>query len=106
MLDSIEKDNKTISEAYKGDELVWELPTVMVSDINLYAGIQTVVFTTYPSRCNVVVTVNGKEVANGLSSPGGVFTCNVNPSLKSKDNVVIEITKSGWGDLENVYLIY
>lgn len=106
MLESIEKDNKTISEAYKGDELVWQLPTVMMSDINLYAGIQTIVFTTYPSRCNVVVTINSKEVANGISSPGGLFTSNVDTTLKKGDLVIITITKSGWGNLENFYTVY
>lgn len=106
MLESVEKDNKTISEAYKGDELVWKLPTVMTSDVNLYVGLQTVVFNTYPSRCNVVAEVNGKEVRNGLSSPGGLFTFNVNPPLKKGDRVSITITKSGWGNLENFYKVY
>lgn len=106
MLDSIEKDNKTISEAYKGDELVWKLPTVMTNDINLRAGLQSVVFNTYPSRCNVVVEINGKEIANSLSGSSGLFSFSIDPPFKKDDYVIITITKSGWGHLENAYLIY
>lgn len=105
MLDSIEKNNKTISEAYRGKELVWQLPTVMTSDIDLYSGTKTVNFTTYPARCNVVVTINSKEIANNQSSPGGVFSFRCDPPLKSGDYVVIEITKPGWRKLRNAYSI-
>lgn len=106
MLDSIEKDNQIINQIYKGKELVWQLPTVMTNDINLRAGLQSVVFNTYPGRCNVVVEVNGKEIANGLSSSGGLFSFSIDPPLKKDDYVFMTITKSGWGDLENAYLVY
>lgn len=106
MLDSIENDNKTISQMYKGDELVWEMPEVMMGDVNLNPGFTSIVFNTYPSRCNVVVTVNKKEVANRQSSPTGLFSCLVDPPLKKGDHVVIEITKSGWGDLTDFYSVY
>lgn len=106
MLESVERDNKTISEAYKGDELVWKLPTIMMADVNLRSGFKTIILNTYPGRCNVVITINKKEVANGLSSPSGVFSVSVDPVLQKGDFVVIELTKSGWGNLENYYSIY
>ena len=105
MLDSIEKNNKTISEAYRGKELVWQLPTVMTSDIDLYSGIKTIRFITYPARCNVVVTINQEEVANVLSSPSGLFSFFIDSPLKKNDYVVIEITKPGWRKLRNAYSI-
>lgn len=106
MLENIENKSGTVCEIYKGDELVWQLPTVMMSDINLNPGFTSIVFNTYPSRCNVVVTVNKKEVANRQSSPTGLFLCLVDPPLKKGDHVVIKITKSGWGNLENFYTVY
>lgn len=106
MLESMKKDNETINQIYKGEELVWELPMVMMSRIDLMAGFDTIKFTTYPARCNVVVTINNKEVANSRSTSSGLFTCSVNPPLKSGDFVTIEITKSGWADFENFYSVY
>lgn len=106
MLESVEKDNKTISEAYKGEELVWKLPTVMISDINLYEGVRNIAFTTYPSGCNVVVIVNRKEVANRISSSTGYFSCRLDTPLQSGDDVTVKMTKSGWRDLRNSYSVY
>ncbi|EFM24757.1 hypothetical protein HMPREF9225_1623 [Peptoniphilus duerdenii ATCC BAA-1640] len=105
MLENIEKNNKIINQMYKGKELVWQLPTVMISEVNVYAGIQTLVFTTYPARCNVTVTVNDKEVANAQSSFDGNFSCGLGTPLRSEDYVTIKITKSGWRDLRNNYIV-
>lgn len=98
MLDSIEKDNNIISQMYKGNELVWEMPTVMTSGFDLYPGTKSISFTTYPSRCNVVVTINDKEVANDKSGINGAFFCSLDQPLKDDDYVVIKITKPGWMD--------
>ena len=98
MLDSIEKDNNTISQMYKGDELVWEMPEVMTSDFDLYKGMKTIDFTTYPAVCKVKVEINSKTIIEQTTSGFGGFSSGLESPLKNGDKVVITISKPGWKD--------
>lgn len=98
MLDSIEKDNNIISQMYKGDELVWEMPQVMTNDFDLYKGMSTIEFTTYPALCKVKMEINGKTIIEQTTSGFGSFSIGLKQPLKSRDKVVFTISKPGWKD--------
>ncbi|WP_282925164.1 hypothetical protein [Peptoniphilus genitalis] len=98
MLDSIEKDNKTISQMYKGDELVWEMPEVMTSGFDLYKGTTTIEFTTYPADCKVKIEINGNTISEQMPSGFGGCSAGLESPLKNGDKVVITISKPGWKD--------
>lgn len=100
MLDSIEKDNKTINQMYKGKELVWELPTIMTNNFNVTSGSKTISLVTYPPNCQITITVNDviyKKVSDGFGS----IIITLDETLKSRDNVDILIEKAGWKSLNN-----
>ena len=98
MLDSIEKDNNIISQMYKGDELVWEMPQVMTNDFDLYKGMGTIELTTYPDLCKVKMEMNGKTIIEQTTSGFGSFSIGLEQPLKNRDKVVFTISKPGWKD--------
>lgn len=105
MLDSVEKDNKTISQMYKGNELVWEMPQVMTNNFDLYAGMSTISLTSYPSDCDVKIEINGKITAERKTSSLGSLACGLRSPLKIDDRIVITISKPGWRKLIESYHI-
>lgn len=105
MLDSIEKDNNIISQMYKGNELVWEMPKVMVSEIDLHSGMSTIKFTTYPAGCDVKIEINSNIIIERKTSAYGTVVCGLKSPLKIEDDIVITISKPGWGKLINDYHI-
>lgn len=98
-------ENKLIVEMYKGKERVWELPTVMTSMIELKPGDQSIRLTTYPSGCQVTITVND-VVYEKNSGPSGSVVFTLNEALKNEDSVDVLIEKDGWKSLDKFFMIY
>ena len=106
MLDSIENKNGPLIAIYKGDEIVWEAPVIMIGDVNLQSGFTTIKFKTYPGKCYVTVWINRAIVKESQSSPSGVFVFSLNTPLKRGDIVNLTLKKRGWKDTYQRYEVY
>lgn len=98
MLDSLEKDNKTINQMYKGNELVWELHACMLKVDNVSAGSMGLNLKFYPNNAQVTVTINkavgGMEKYN-IEGVTGEHYQPIN-KLQSGDKIIIFAKAIGW----------
>ncbi|WP_141553743.1 hypothetical protein [Peptoniphilus duerdenii] len=69
---------------------------MMTSDINIYPGLTDLAFNTYPAKCKVKISLNGKFFTEGVSSVSGSFTCSFDNSIRQDDYITVEISKEGW----------
>lgn len=71
----------------------------MTDNFVIKAGDKAIRLTTYPSGCQVTITVNDVGYKKETGPSGIALT--LNEALKSGDNVDILIEKDGWKSLNN-----
>lgn len=110
MLNSITTNGKTISRIYKGSDMIWEMPYIMYSNLNVSRGSNNIIFITYPSNVQVSVTIykndNTEEKYTNASSTNGSVSFLLKTKLEIDDYVAINLKKFGWKDTDITYIVY
>lgn len=92
--------NKRVVEIYRGGELVWERPTVLVAADNIITGKRTINISTYPTGCRVLIVVKNnqtnKHEERKIIGFGLQQRLSLKSPLESGDYVEIKVEHDGW----------
>lgn len=97
--------NKRVVEIYKGGELVWEMPLVMVK-VAARKGRKGITVDAYPASANVQIFLNNNLLGELSDFSVGGKTLLIQEILKEGDAVKVIATHTGWKTKEFKQYVY
>lgn len=90
----IMKNNKRVTQIYKGGVLIWEMPRATLLVGGIRPGSNVLNITKFPSESSLKIIINGKE--NIIENNGINYFYSLEKSLQTGDRVEVFCYCEGW----------